>query len=84
MYILKICTVVILVYYVTMLEAMMMMSVDKISGEAEIARDISHTKCFLLLFDSFYILHPNLHHLISLEIAALNPLQDTVVHHCIK
>ena len=60
MYILKICTVVILVYYVTMLEAMMMMSVDKISGEAEIARDISHMKCFLLLFDSFYILHPKL------------------------
>ena len=37
-----------------------MMSVDKISSEAEIARDISHMKCFLLFFDSFYIRHPKL------------------------
>ena len=39
----------------------MMMSVDKISSEAEIARDISHMKCFLLLFDSLgYMRRPKL------------------------
>ena len=37
-----------------------MMSVEKLRGEAEIARDISHMKCFLLLFDSFYMRRPKL------------------------
>ena len=31
-----------------MLEAMMMMSVEKLRGEAEIARDINYMKGFLL------------------------------------
>ena len=59
----------------------MMMSVEKLRGEAEIARDINYMKSFLLFFDSFCIGPPNLHHLISLEIR--KPLQ-LVVHHCIK